>query len=416
MRILTLNHAVPFPPIGGGDLRTFHLLRALARRHEVTVVGFSCDDPREPAPFPVETAEVDWDWPPLYRAMHGGDPEASRAAYEELLASDEPWFVSWLASAAMDDLLRRVGRRGFDLALVEHSNMARYLPALPARLPKVLDFVDLHTLMRQRKAEADDGPERDLTHREAERTRRFESRVASRASVCLAVSEAEAEAARRLLGAADVRVVPNGVDTTRFRPAEGAGEDGYLLFTGTMDYAPNVAAAEHFVAQVWPLIRREVPGVTFHVVGARPTPAVLRLAGDGVEVHGQVPDMGPYFRQAAVVVVPLLHGGGTRLKILEAAASARAVVSTRLGAEGLDLADGRDLLLADAPADFARAVVGLLRDPFRRAEMGRQARIAAERYDWEGIGNTLLGIVEEAVSGRYGCAVSGQSEELECAS
>jgi glycosyltransferase involved in cell wall biosynthesis len=182
-----------------------------------------------------------------------------------------------------------------------------------------------------------------------------------------------------------------------------------------MDYAPNVAAVEYFVDKIWPLIRKEVPASTFHVVGARPTPAVVRLAGKGVEVHGAVPDMGPYFRKAAVVVVPLLHGGGTRLKILEAAASGRAVVSTPLGAEGLDLADGRDVLLAGGPDEFARTVVSLLRDPVRQRELGRHARRAAERYEWGGIGKTLLAIVDEVAHEGVTRIGSGGPAEVECA-
>jgi glycosyltransferase involved in cell wall biosynthesis len=402
MRVLILNHAIPFPPVGGGDLRTYHLLRALARRHQLTVAGFGPDGPRTAPPFAAEVVEVGWEWPPLYQAMWGDDPDRARAAYEELLGSEEPWFVSCMASAALENAVRDLARRGFDLALVEHTNMARYLPALPAGLPTVLDLHNVHALIARREAEGRDGPERELARQEASRTRRFEAWAAARCDLCLAVSDPEARAARRLLGVADVRVVPNGVDTAQLRPAPGPGEDGYLLFTGTMDYAPNVAAVEFFVRRVWPLVRRAVPAATFHVVGARPTPAVLRLAGDGVEIHGGVADMGPYFGRAAVVVVPLLQGGGTRLKILEAAASARAVVSTPLGAEGLDLTDGRELLLARGPEDFAAAVVGLLRDPGHRQELGRQARRAAERYDWDDIGEAFLGLVDRVVARRAG--------------
>jgi glycosyltransferase involved in cell wall biosynthesis len=398
MRILILNHAVPFPPVGGGDLRTYHLTRALARRHEVTVVGFSSDDPRVAPPFPAETVEIRWDWPPAYQTMHGADLDAARAAYEELLASDEPWFVSCMASELLEETILSLGKRGFDLALIEHTNMARFLPVLPMNLPVILDLHNVHSLMALREAGESTGADAEQAQREAERTRRFESWAAAQAAVCLVVSEAEAEAARRHLNARNVRVVPNGVDTFHFQPDGEAGEDGCLLFSGTMDYAPNIAGVEFFVTQIWPLIRREIPHAKFHIVGARPTPAVLRLAGADVVVHGRVPDMAAYFRQAAVVVVPLLHGGGTRLKILEAAASGRAVVSTPLGAEGLDLCDGRELLLAAEPAAFAEAVLTLLRSPQRRVEIGRWARRAAQRYDWEDIGDNLLQIVKEVAA------------------
>jgi glycosyltransferase involved in cell wall biosynthesis len=399
MRILFLNHVAPFPPFSGGDIRTYHLVRRLASRHEVTVVGFRSGRRFHYPPFPVRVIEVPYQTPPLWRQMHGSDKACALEAAERLATCDEPWFVSCMASPTMTDALRDLGRQRFDLAVIEHTDMARFLPDLPAGLPCVMNLHNVHALMAQREATEKTGADAERAQREAERTRRFESWAVGRCDVSLAMSDAEADAARRLLGCRDVRVVPNGVDTRHFLPGAGPGEEGHLLFAGSMGYGPNVEAVQHFVSGIWPLVRREVPEATFHIVGAQPAPEVEALAGDGVEVHGRVPDMGPYFRQAAVVVVPLLHGGGTRLKILEAAASARAVVSTPFGAEGLDLRDGQELLLADAPADFARAVVGLLRDPRRRLEMGRHARRAAQRYDWEGIGSTLLDIVAE-VGGR----------------
>lgn len=396
MRILTINHAVPFPPLGGGDLRTYHLVRALAKRHEVTVVGFHSDEERTIPPFPVETVECRWDWPPLYQQMQSADDAVSQAACQRLVHEDsEPWFVSWIASAEMEETLRRLTRRDFDLALIEHSNMARFLNALPARLPKVLDLHNVHTLMALREAEEKSGEEADLARREAERTRRFETWAVSRCATCLAVSGREAKAVHDLLGGSRICVVPNGVDTIAFTPAEGHEAAGYLLFTGTMDYAPNVEAVQHFVGDVLPLVRQKVPGVTFHIVGARPTLPVFGLNGKGgVVVHGQVVDMAPYFREASVVVVPLLHGGGTRLKILEAAACGKAIVTTALGMEGLDFRHGEELLVADSAAEFARAVVALLADPERRRQLGRRARRAAERYDWDRIGAGLLEIMD----------------------
>jgi glycosyltransferase involved in cell wall biosynthesis len=401
MRILTINHAIPFPPVSGGDQRTYHLVRALARRHDVTVVGFGADDDAYVAPpFPVSCRRCPWEMPALYQQMWSADVEAARAARDQLDRAPEPWLISATESPAFEATLRDLCRGGFDLALIEHSNMARFLPALPAEMPKVLDFVDLHTLMVRREVEENPGPDGEWLVREAERMRRFESWAVENCTLCLAVSHTEAEVVRSVLGAPDVRVVPNGVDARAYGTVMGPGQDGYVLFTGTMNYDPNVEAVQYFVRDVWPLVRREVTRATFHIVGAYPTPDVEALAGDGVEVHGRVPDMAPYFRSAAAVVVPLLHGGGTRLKILEAAACARAVVSTPLGAEGLDLRDGQELLLARGAEEFARAVVGLLRDPERRLELGRHARNAAQRYDWDGIGEKFLDIVDEAPSSR----------------
>jgi glycosyltransferase involved in cell wall biosynthesis len=190
--------------------------------------------------------------------------------------------------------------------------------------------------------------------------------------------------------------VATGVDTSYFtpRPAD-AGDLRHLVFTGSMDWIPNEDAMKHFCHDVLPLIRAEEPGVTLSIVGRAPTPAVQRLADiTGVEVTGRVDDVRDYVGRAGVYVVPIRIGGGTRLKIFEAMAMARAVVSTTVGAEGLPVTDGRDVLIADRPDDFAAAVVSLIRDPARRVQLERAARdLVVARYDW----SAVAGQLEEAL-------------------
>jgi glycosyltransferase involved in cell wall biosynthesis len=173
-----------------------------------------------------------------------------------------------------------------------------------------------------------------------------------------------------------------------------------------MNYEPNLEAVRYFVEGMLPLIRSEVPYATFHIAGANPSQEVMALASDSVYIHASVPDMRPYFHQASVVVVPLLHGGGTRLKILDAAACGKPIVSTSVGAEGLKFVDGRDLLLADSAPRFAQTVVGLLSNPDRQAELSRWARRAAEAYDWSDIASefcsVMTGIAQSHRRVRYG--------------
>ena len=203
----------------------------------------------------------------------------------------------------------------------------------------------------------------------------------------LTVSEADRDTFARLYPF-DVRgpmhVVATGVDTEYFAPAaQASGRD--LVFTGSMDWLPNEDAMLFFCRDVLPLIRARVPGVRLSIVGRAPTPAVQRLAdGDaGITVTGRVDDVRPYVRDAAVYVVPLRIGGGTRLKIFEAMAMGKAVVSTTIGAEGLDVKDGTDVMIADEPDAFATTVVDLLRDPSRRNAIGDAARrLVSAQYDW----------------------------------
>jgi len=378
MRILVLTMNIPFPPVGGGRMRTYQFVRALAAAHDVTLAGFSYGDTFLEAPdFPVNLVEVPWREPAAYAAMAGGDA----GAIELLESGPEPWFASVLDSPAMEQELDRLDLEQFDVVLVEETDMARFLGALPASLPVVLDLHNVYS------ANADDA-----------RTAVFEQSAVSRARLCLVCSEVDARRARRLLAAEHVHVVENGVDMSFFAPTKVEPVPRSLVFTGTMDYMPNVEAVRWFAEAVLPAIRTELPDVRLDVVGANPAEEVLALASDSVFVHGRVPDVRPYFGRAEQVVVPLRSGGGTRLKVLEAAASGKAIVSTSIGCEGLTFVPGRDLVVADGVEDIVQSVVALSRDLPRRDELGANARQHAQRYEWERIGARLRSVVEGVVA------------------
>ena len=395
MRILVLSAAIPFPPISGGKLRTYHLLRALSRAHELTLVGFTYGETPGMPPFPVRVIAVPWESPPLYRQMTDGNAAMAQQAADQLVSvTGEPWCVSWAESAAMTTTVQRIARDSIDLVLLAGTPMARFLPALPSDTPRVLDFMDVYTRMALRQTEAKQGEEAAAAAREAERVRRFEREAAIRCDRCLAVSEEETSAVRELFGVAHVDTVPNGVDTSFFRPSDEEPESGCLLFTGTMSYRPNAEAVQHFVSNVLPLIVRELPEAKLHVVGDAPPQEVAALAGQHVVVHGFVPDMRVYHRRAAVVVVPLLRGGGTKLKVLEAAAMGKAIVTTSIGADGLAFRNGEEVVVADGPPDFARAVVSLANDPEQQRRLGASAHSASLQYDWDRIGDRFIQIVD----------------------
>ncbi len=216
----------------------------------------------------------------------------------------------------------------------------------------------------------------------------------------MAVSEAD----RALLAArapgADIRAIPTGVDTSYFHPNGAAEAPATLVFTGSMDWYPNEDAILYFLDAILPEVRREVPGVSLAVVGRDPTDR-LRAAGSaaGICVTGTVSDVRPYVAEAAVYVVPLRVGGGTRLKIFEALAMGKAVVSTRVGAEGLPIVSDRHFLQADSPAAFAQAVISLLKDADRRRALGLAGRrLVEERYSWSQVTREFEGHCQELVS------------------
>jgi glycosyltransferase involved in cell wall biosynthesis len=223
---------------------------------------------------------------------------------------------------------------------------------------------------------------------------RWETAAARRFDRAIVVSEPERDALRRSDPRLAVSIVENGVDAAALSPLPEPPVTDTLLFVGTFTYRPNVDAALLLGREIFPLVRRAFPAARLLLVGHEPPDAVRALGRElGVSLAGAVPDVRRAYERAAVAVAPLRAGGGTRLKILEAMALGRPVVSTRVGAEGLDVADGNDLLLADAPGDFAKAVARLLGDRPLRARLAANARRLVEaRYDWARPGDALLDV------------------------
>ena len=188
-----------------------------------------------------------------------------------------------------------------------------------------------------------------------------------------------------------IEIIPNGVDVAHYQPDFSAEAPAHLIYIGSMDWYPNEDAVSFFADEVLPQIHAEVPDVKFSIVGGNPSARVQKLAEkDGIVVTGRVPEIKPYFAEATVFVVPLRIGSGTRLKILEALAMGKAIVSTSVGAEGLDLKDGAEIFIADEPTVFAEAVTRLLKDPSLRRRIGESGRARVEQdYDWRSISEKL---------------------------
>jgi glycosyltransferase involved in cell wall biosynthesis len=233
---------------------------------------------------------------------------------------------------------------------------------------------------------------------------RYEIEAVAGADLVLTMSETD----RRLLGeltpVEHVVPIPNGVDCARFAFSSEGREPRSLLFVGFFRHEPNVEAVRHFAREVLPLIRQTHPDVLFRIVGAYP-PEVVRRLGEtpGIEVTGRVEDIGPYYRRSALFIAPVLQGSGTRLKLLEAMAAGCPVVSTTIGAEGLDVLDGEHALIADTPAAMAAAVARVLDDPALAAALAARAReLVVARYDWDAITARLLAAYREAIERREG--------------
>ncbi|MGD2164948.1 MAG: glycosyltransferase [Anaerolineae bacterium] len=387
MRILFLTPQLPYPPQKGTALRNWGLIQGMAERHQVSLLSF-----RAPAKDAMEQPLTS----ACERIVTVPQPERSRRQrLWEMLATGEPDMALRLASTPFDQRLRDwLAQTTFDVVQIEGIELAPYLDAIRSAPRDPLVVFDDHNceyLLQQRTFLTDlyspaRWPAAAYSFLQWQRLRRYEADVCRRADQVLAVSQADGEALGRLVPELSVTVIPNGIDTQAYRLAHGASDraSNTLIFTGTMDFRPNVDAVLWFAAQVLPLIRAEVPDARFVVVGQRPHRRLARLRRNpAITITGWVEDVRPYFGDATVYVAPLRMGGGTRLKLLEAMAMGAPIVATSLGAEGYPVESGRQLILADKPESFAEAVVCLLRDEERRADLRRTARsFVEERYDW----------------------------------
>jgi glycosyltransferase involved in cell wall biosynthesis len=371
-------------------VRIYHLVRTLAREHEVTLLALASLAEREAARPLSEVCA----------AVHTVDHPAGerwRRLYQARSLVGSAYFYYKYHSRELARVARALfARQTFDVVQIEFSQMAYCeVPAGPVR---VLDEHNIEHELLDRIWRNERVPLRRVySYVQARKFRRDELAACRRMDAVLTTSREDRDLlGSQLGGATPIRVVPNGVDTEFFRSGTEAEHPYELLFTGAMNYAPNADGVAHFCADILPRIRAAVPEVSLSVVGRDPPPRIQGLARDGVTITGTVPDVRPWMNRAAVFVVPLRVGGGTRLKILEALASGRAVVSTSLGCEGLDVKDGHNILVADTPAAFADAVVRCQRNPALRRELGARGRaLVEERYRWDAIGRGLSQFLTE---------------------
>ena len=393
MRILWLKSDLLLPLDKGGKLRTWHLMRHLARRHAITYLAFA--EPGTPA------ADLDGMRHVCARleTVPRRDPVKRSARFYAGVAmhlvDPLPYAVAKYRSRAYRRRIAALlGEMPFDLIVCDFLVPAVNLPAsLPC--PLVVFTHNVEAEIWRRHAETAGSVLRRVLYRQQhQRMLRFEARVLARADGVLTVSDADRTTFARLYpdaARAPMHVVPTGVDVEFFDASPSPPASKTLVFTGSMDWLPNEDAMLFFCRHVLPLVRREEPDVRLSIVGRAPTAAVTALAADaGIEVTGRVDDVRPDMREAAVYVVPLRIGGGTRLKIFEAMAMGKAVVSTTVGAEGLPVTSGEHVMLADEPHAFTGRVVALMRNVERRRQLEAAARgLVVQRYDWSSVAHEL---------------------------
>jgi sugar transferase (PEP-CTERM/EpsH1 system associated) len=397
MRILTISNVVPYPPHSGLQLRTLNILERVAQVHNVTLCCHAWSDSDE-----ANARELTHRGIRTFTCRLGHHIDLPKiAAAARLLITGKPPELALYRSPELVRIVRELLRdEPFDICQIEESILAHYADLLHARCPKLLIFHDLHFVQAARAARLEHAVGMRLWRRLNGFCMRFyEPRIVTRFEKCVTVTEHD----RQLLIATgcrpNIEVVPNGVDTARLQPLAASDSPPALLFVGSMFYTPCEDGAIWLVREILPLVNRRFPAIDVWIVGKKPGPGVEELAGKHIFVTGEVEDVTPYYQRATIAVAPLRAGSGSRLKILEAMALGRPIVSTSLGAEGLQLEPERHLLTADSTEDFAAAVIRLIESPDAGRALANAAREFVEaRYNWEMIAARQLQIYREMTS------------------
>jgi len=397
LRLLQIAPRVPWPLDTGAKLRNFHLARVLGRNLSVTLLAFGGDAAGDQLK-------------PIYRRIVTV-PRSETYSLSNMLRGAigrTPLPLLNYTTAEMSQALETLlAEDHFDLVQIESIHLMNYLPRL-RRAGKQMSIVcDWHNvesdLMRQYAEREPHAARRAYAKRTALLMRAAEKRALKEFDAHLVVSDLDAQRLQSIDAQARIIVIENGVDATHYVD-EQAGEKNRLVFVASMDYHANIEGATSFARHVWPLIRQQQPNLRFAVVGRNPPAEVVALSSiAGIEVTGSVSDVRPYYREALAAVVPLNVGGGSRLKILEAMAAGVPVVSTKLGAEGLEVSQGKNILLAESNPQLAAEIVKVIDDLELRARLiaGGHALVRS-RYDWSILGTTLLDQYQDLTGLKHG--------------
>jgi sugar transferase (PEP-CTERM/EpsH1 system associated) len=385
MKILFTANRFPYPPYRGDKLKIYHLAKRLAERHEVHLVTFLQD--KNDLQYLPELQKI-------FKEVHLV-PLPKWQSYANVLFSflyKEPFQVRYFHSGKMEaKIAELIVTHDWDAVHVQHLRMAPYWEYFND-IPRILDLPDAYSLYWKRRVESSKGLFRLFNTMEQKRVFRYE-KVLEKYDLSLVCSKEDQGYLRTEKGIGNVAILPNGVDLSTFSSTgHDYSLDKTILFTGNMDYAPNVDAVQYFVQDIFPLIRQQIPDAVFIIAGQKPVKKVLELAGNGVTVTGFVKDLQEMYAQASIVVAPLRFGAGTQNKVLEAMAMGVPTVSRNIGFNGLDIQSGEGVVLALETASFAEACIGLLQSASKREMVGKAGKaIIITRYDWDVVARKLEG-------------------------
>ncbi|HGJ64687.1 TPA: glycosyltransferase [bacterium] len=394
LNILFISATIPYPTIDGGRIRVQSLINNLCQSNKVTFLTFIASSKDEDGidklrNSGIEVIGVKWNYnkrlsnfPVLLYQIINGKPLTVAKYYSPKM---------------LKEIKILLNERHFDVIHFEMLHTGQYLLSLSKshHAKTILDQQNIDSLIWQRLLETEHNPIKKLAYYWQYRSfSNFERKICPDFDTCVCVSEEDRKRLFQICPKANTDIAPNGVDLEYFVPSEKEEKDNILVFTGSMDWQPNEDAVLFFCEHIFPLIKAEIPEIEFYIVGSKPTEKVMKLNNiEGVIVTGFVDDVRSYISNSTVYIVPLRIGGGTRLKILQAFAMSKAVVSTSIGCEGIDVNDGQNILISDEPRQFAENVIKLLKDKQLRCKLGENGRkLVQQKYDWKAIAKKLESI------------------------
>lgn len=407
MRVLFVTQIVPYPPHGGVLQRGFNLLRELGKEHEIHLLAFHhLDELPMGQPYQDSRRELGkfcrhLEYFPLWVKKSSWRRTLAFAA-----ATAYPWPYSVLSHRS-SQLAQRIesicsGPNRPDLVHLDTIALAPYARYCNG-IKTVLAHHNVESQLMRRRGEAEKNPlARLYVNLQADRLERFEERHCARFPLNIMVSDNDARTLEKMIPGSRTCVIPNGVDIEYFHPRPPTDEPT-MIYTGGMNMFANRDAVEWFIDEIFPRVQAAIPNARFLAVGTKPSAHALAAAqkDKNIEVPGFVPDVRPWVERAAIYVVPLRVGGGTRLKVLDAMAQGKAIVSTRIGAEGIVGEHGKEFLFADDAKSFADTVIALLKDRDARKRLGAAARARAEsEYSWPILGRKLAQGYASVLEGR----------------
>jgi len=405
VRALIISTHVPYFPATGASARDHYLVKYLVEEHQILFLAPIYNQKSAQ----LAKALPSWiTFHPVYvPEKREPQPEQRNSRLSQLVTSrverlkhialEPPYEIMSLDATlmALEAALREIDWANIDIVQIEHSPIGRLQRAIPKHIPTVLDCHNVHSAIREREYRAISRRRRRVAEwTEWQKTRAYERATLRAFDWLLACSDVDKARLQALAKSENCTVVPNGVDTEYFRRCNCDNiEAESLVFVGAMSYEPNIEAVTYFCNQIFPIVLSDFPNARLTIVGHSPTPSVIQLVERfpaNVFVTGTVDDVRPYLERSMIGIVPLLNGGGTRLKILEMLSMELPVVTTSIGSEGLEVSAGEHLLIADTAKSFAQAITTLMRDPHLAKRLGNQGReFVCDRYEWRRIAPTV---------------------------